>query len=59
MKIAFGLVYAPEDPEKAILPALVWCSARHPYFNTPMRGGSLSLGWWHYGVRIAVLWSAA
>lgn len=50
--IQLRFVSAPDDPEKLVLPGLVYCSPSHPKFNEPRAGGfTLSLGWWHWCLR--------
>lgn len=56
--VKFDVFSAPQDPEKAVLPCLIFVSARHPEFAKYRCGGfSLSLGWWHWGVRLSLFYS--
>lgn len=41
------------DPEKAVLPALIYTSGR----IAGAAGWSLALGWWHWYVGIARTWT--
>ena len=57
MKVSFK-AGRTDDPERAVLPALVYCSSRHPYFDQRQsRGGfSVAIGWWAWNVAVYVTW---
>lgn len=46
------------DPEKAVLPALIFISAQHPKYRKYNRTGfALALGWWHWSVALHIHWA--
>lgn len=46
-----------DDPEKAVLPAILYVSTSHPEFNNPYcRGFCLVFWWWDFGVSIFFLY---
>lgn len=52
--ITFGAGREKDDPEKAVLPALIFCVQE----IDGKRGAALSIGWWDFYARVAVIWSA-
>ena len=44
------------DPEKAVLPTILFLSNQHPDFSRyGFRGGCIALGWWDWFVRFTVV----
>ena len=55
MKIRFRCARDTDDPEKAVIPAVIFISCRHSHFKEYERGGfALALGWWDWSIRIAI-----
>jgi hypothetical protein len=52
MQVRFHILNAPEDQEKAVLPALIYIGANEEDLN----GFMLMLGWWHWGASVSVMW---
>jgi len=50
---------SPDDPEKAVLPALVFVNANHPkYFDVTggnFKGCIFVLGWWHWSIAFGLV----
>jgi len=46
MKACFKTFCCPEDPQKAILPTLIYVRVSDVWVD----GFSITLGWWHWGV---------
>lgn len=45
-----------QDPEKAVLPAIVFLNAKHPEFPYPgYIGFIIGIGWWHWSVKFGIL----
>jgi len=42
-----------EDPEKAVLPTIIYVNPNHKSFKYGEPGLALSIGWWHYYIYIA------
>ena len=55
MRFRFRTINAKDDIEKAITPTIIYA------FNEKhgAAGFSLSIGWWHWGVGIALTWPIA
>jgi len=48
---------APDDPERAVLPCIVFISADHPKFaDYGVAGFGLRAGWWRWYIGLNVLW---
>lgn len=45
-----SFTYSPEDPEKAILPALIYTHAKEEDAIVHL----ISLGWWHWAINIGI-----
>lgn len=57
MKIKAGFISSPEDPEKAILPTVIYLNIKHPFFKEDeLSGFCFFVGWWHWGYRIGFYW---
>ena len=54
-QVCFTADRTPEDPEKTILPALLFVNSNHPAFEDIRRPGfMLCLGWWDYSLKFCV-----
>lgn len=52
-----------EDPEKAVLPCIIFISVNHPEYKEEINlsdfdvsGFGLSFGWWDWSIYIAFMW---
>lgn len=53
MRLSIRFVSSPADPEKLVLPGVVWLSASHPkYESFQLRGGAVLIGWWHWALAV-------
>lgn len=52
MKISFKLHAAITDPEKMVLPGIVYVRRTLEDFT----GFNIAIGWWHWGAHITVVW---
>lgn len=49
LRTAFKIGRAADDPEKAILPAILYCNADHAFFSEHrQRGFAIAIGWWDF-----------
>ena len=45
-----------DDPEKLVLPGIVFISTNHPYFETDRTPGfMICLGWWDFSIKFGIL----
>lgn len=57
MKVNFNFGKT-EDPERAVLPTIIYCSASHPYFAGRPRGGiAIAVGWWAWNATVLLSWT--
>mgnify|MGYP000216617958 CR=1 FL=1 len=55
MNISLRRLVDKSDPEKAVLPAIIFLNLKHSFFETRVKGFALGIGWWHYAIMIVVL----
>jgi len=45
-----------KDPEKCVLPTILFISTNHPSFDEVRRPGfMICLGWWDYSIKLGVI----
>lgn len=45
----------PQEPEKSILPAILWINTNHPTFEEfRHRGFMIIFGWWDWSIKIGL-----
>jgi hypothetical protein len=52
MKVVFRCGAYRDDPEKLVLPSVVWLSGGDELHN----GCSIAVGWWHFAATVTLLW---
>lgn len=55
MQIRFRFDAAKADPEKLVLPGLVFVQRTLGDFS----GFNVAIGWWHWGLHMVVIWPCA
>ena len=57
MKFHFSVTDSPTDPERLVLPGIVFVSGGHHKVADPeITGFVIAAGWWRWGVRFAATW---
>lgn len=55
MKIFGRLLNDKSDPEKAVLPTIIFINLSHPFFTSKVKGFAVGVGWWHYAIMFGIL----
>jgi hypothetical protein len=54
-KLYFNASRNADDPEKSILPSLIFINANHPSFaGIKRKGFMLCIGWWDFSVKFGI-----
>ena len=60
MNITWTVGRAQGDPEKTILPCVIFCPGWHPaYSRLPNTGFAVAVGWWDFKIQASVTWPKA
>jgi len=58
INIKFIARRAKEDPEKCVLPTIVFINTNHPAFEKGRKKGfMLVFGWWDFSVKFGMVWA--
>ena len=56
-KFRFIANRSPKDPEKCILPTIMYINTNHSSFNElRQRGAMIVFGWWDYSIKVGLFY---